>query len=36
MSFQYGPLFLAMKYGGLFLLNEIDLLDPSTAAGLNS
>jgi cobaltochelatase CobS len=24
-----------MKYGGLFLLNEIDLLDPSTAAGLN-
>jgi cobaltochelatase CobS len=36
MSFQYGPLALAMKYGGLFLLNEIDLLDPSTAAGLNS
>jgi cobaltochelatase CobS len=36
MSFQYGPLSLAMKYGGLFLLNEIDLLDPSTAAGFNS
>ena len=36
MVFQYGPLSLAMKYGGLFLLNEIDLLDPSTAAGLNS
>lgn len=36
MSFQYGPLALAMKFGGLFLLNEIDLLDPSTAAGLNS
>jgi cobaltochelatase CobS len=36
MFFQYGPLALAMKYGGLFLLNEIDLLDPSTAAGLNS
>lgn len=36
MIFQYGPLALAMKYGGLFLLNEIDLLDPSTAAGLNS
>lgn len=35
MSFQYGPLALAMKYGGLFLLNEIDLLDPATAAGLN-
>jgi cobaltochelatase CobS len=36
MFFQYGPLALAMKFGGLFLLNEIDLLDPSTAAGLNS
>lgn len=36
MKFQYGPLSLAMKYGGLFLLDEIDLLDPSTAAGLNS
>jgi cobaltochelatase CobS len=36
MFFQYGPLALAMKYGGVFLLNEIDLLDPSTAAGLNS
>jgi cobaltochelatase CobS len=36
MSFQYGPLALAMKFGGLFLLNEIDLLDPSTVSGLNS
>ncbi|MDR2460919.1 MAG: AAA family ATPase [Deltaproteobacteria bacterium] len=36
MFFQDGPLALAMKYGGIFLLNEIDLLDPSTAAGLNS
>ncbi len=36
MEYQYGPLSLAMKFGGLFLLNEIDLLDPSTAAGLNS
>lgn len=36
MSFQYGPLSLAMKNGGLFLINEVDLLDPSTAAGLNS
>jgi cobaltochelatase CobS len=36
MTYQYGPLALAMKYGGLFLLNEIDLLDPATAAGLNS
>ena len=35
MAFQYGPLALAMKFGGLFLLNEIDLLDPATAAGLN-
>jgi cobaltochelatase CobS len=35
MSFQYGPLALAMKFGGLFVLNEIDLLDPATAAGLN-
>lgn len=36
MTFEYGPLALAMKYGGLALINEIDLLDPSTAAGLNS
>lgn len=36
MHFQYGPLALAMKFGGLFLLNEIDLLDPATATGLNS
>lgn len=35
MSFEYGPLALAMKYGGLFLLNELDLLEPSTATGLN-
>ncbi|MBI9088206.1 MAG: AAA family ATPase [Desulfobacterium sp.] len=35
MKFQYGPLALSMKFGGLFLLNEIDLLDPSTAIGLN-
>lgn len=36
MTYQYGPLALAMRYGGLFLLDEFDLLDPSTAAGLNS
>lgn len=36
MTYQYGPLALAMKYGGLFLIDEIDLLDPSTAAGLNT
>lgn len=36
MKFEYGPLSLAMKYGGLFLINELDLLEPSTATGLNS
>lgn len=35
MRYQYGPLALAMRYGGIFLLNEIDLLDPATSAGLN-
>lgn len=33
---QDGPLTKAMRQGGFFLLNEIDLLDPSTAAGLNT
>lgn len=36
MVYQDGPLTLAMRHGGLFLLNEADLLDPATAAGLNS
>lgn len=36
MYYEYGPLALAMRNGGIFLLNEIDLLDPGTAAGLNS
>lgn len=36
MRFEYGPLAKAMKDGGVFLINEMDLLDPSTAAGLNS
>ena len=35
MVFEYGPLALAMRYGGLFLLNEIDLTSPEVAAGLN-
>ena len=35
MEYEYGPLALAMKFGGILLLNEIDLLEPSTAAGLN-
>ena len=34
-SFVYGPLAQAMKTGGLFLLDELDLLDPSVCAGLN-
>lgn len=36
MKFVYGPLALAMKHGMLFILDEIDLLDPSQQAGLNS
>lgn len=36
MQYVYGPLARAMTDGGMFILNEIDLLDPSTAAGLNS
>lgn len=35
MSFEYGPLALAMRYGAIFLLNEIDLTQPDVAAGLN-
>ena len=35
MTFQHGPLPMAMLHGGIFLLNEIDLLDPATVAGLN-
>ena len=33
--FEYGPLALALRYGGLFLLNEIDLVTPEVVAGLN-
>ncbi|SCM71344.1 AAA family ATPase [Desulfovibrio sp. 86] len=36
MAFEYGPLALAMRYGALLLLNEIDLTSPEIAAGLNS
>ncbi len=36
MDFHYGPLVKAMKEGGWFLLDEGDLLDPSTAAGINN
>lgn len=36
MAFEYGPLALAMRYGGLLLLNEIDLTPPEVLAGLNT
>lgn len=35
MSFVDGPLTTALRAGHWFLLDEIDLLDPATAAGLN-
>ena len=35
MVYEYGPLPLAMRYGGILLINEIDLLSPDVAAGLN-
>jgi len=35
MEYQYGPLALAMKRGGVFLLDEIDALPPGTNVGLN-
>jgi len=35
MTFQYGPLAHAMKEGHLFLIDELDMLDPGVAAGLN-
>lgn len=35
MYFEYGPLALAMRYGGLFLFNEIDLTALDIAAGLH-
>ena len=31
-----GPLTAAMRNGGILLLDEVDLLDPSTATGLNT
>lgn len=33
---QDGPLTLAMRNGGIFLINEVSLLDPSTTTGLNT
>lgn len=34
-EFQYGPLAIAMKEGQIFLLDELDLLDPANTGGLN-
>lgn len=36
MAYEYGPLALAMRYGGLFILNEIDVADPAVLCGLNT
>ncbi len=36
MQFQYGALPLAMRYGGIFLLNELDIADPAVLCGLNT
>lgn len=33
--FKHGPLARAMQEGSIFILDEVDLLDPSIAAGLN-
>jgi cobaltochelatase CobS len=35
LVWQDGPLTIAMREGHIFLLDEFDLLDPGTAAGLN-
>ena len=35
MRFQYGPLAVAMKFGHVLILNEIDLADAGELAGLN-
>ena len=35
MAYKYGPLPLAMRYGGILLINEADLLSPEVAVGLN-
>lgn len=33
--FMHGPLSIAMKYGHILLLNEVDLADPGELSGLN-
>ncbi len=36
MEFEEGPLTMAMRIGGIFLFNELDLCSPATLAGLNT
>ncbi len=36
MEFEEGPLTMAMRIGGIFLFNELDLCSPVTLAGLNT
>lgn len=36
MSFADGPLATSMRHGQLLLIDELDLLEPATAVGLNS
>ena len=36
MKFEDGPLTMAMRLGGLFQFNELDLCSPATLAGLNT
>lgn len=36
MFYEYGPLALAMRDGGVFLFNELDLCDPSLLAMMNT
>jgi cobaltochelatase CobS len=36
VTYEYGPLTLAYKHGGIFLLDEIDGLNPALALGLNT
>lgn len=36
MRFVHGPLAIAMREGFVFILDEIDLLDPSVSTGLNA
>jgi cobaltochelatase CobS len=36
VTYEYGPLSLAYRYGGWFLLDELDGLNPALALGLNT